>query len=146
MCSGFFVCFLLFLLSSVLDSKNPCNQPVCHKPFQHFALTHSGPEDFEDVLESLEGQLGDKMEWDVIRSIGGNLNMRGLSYKSRKNPHEVGAIIVGEDEGHIAVDITLLDGAVSSFVLEDEGDEKGIQNIMHWFEESINRKGRFASF
>lgn len=86
------------------------------------------------------------MEWDVIRSIGGNLNMRGLSYKSRKNPHEVGAIIVGEDEGHIAVDITLLDGAVSSFVLEDEGDEKGIQNIMHWFEESINRKGRFASF
>jgi hypothetical protein len=61
-----------------------------------------------------------------------------MSYKSKDHPHNVGTIIVGEDKGIIAVDISILDGAIRSFVLEDENDSRGIENITGWFRDSYS--------
>jgi hypothetical protein len=96
------------------------------------------PKDFEEVLESIESDINRLVECDVVRSIGGNFNTRGMSYKSKDHPHNVGTIIVGEDKGNIAVDISILDGAIRSFVLEDENDARGIENITGWFRDSYS--------
>ncbi|HYE09180.1 MAG TPA: hypothetical protein VEF53_03275 [Patescibacteria group bacterium] len=94
--------------------------------------------DFEEVLNTIENQVSSMVECDVVRSIGGNFNTRGMSYKSKDHPQSVGTIIVGEDKGTIAVDISLLDGAVRSFMLEDEHDSEGIGNITSWFRDSYS--------
>jgi hypothetical protein len=94
--------------------------------------------DFEEVLDTIENQVSSLVECDVVRSIGGNFNTRGMSYKSKDHPQNVGTIIVGEDKGTIAVDISLLDGAVRSFMLEDEHDSAGIGNITSWFRDSYS--------
>ncbi len=78
------------------------------------------------------------VECDNVRSIGGNLNTRGMSFKDRDNPNNVGTVIVGEDNEAIAVDISILDGAVRSFTLKDSKDEDGIKNIVGWFEQSYS--------
>jgi hypothetical protein len=101
-------------------------------------MKSSKPKDFEAVLDTIENRVNRLVECDVVRSIGGNFNTRGMSYRSKDNPHEVGTIIVGEDKGIIAVDISLLDGAIRSFVLEDEHDSQGIGNITGWFEHSYS--------
>lgn len=101
-------------------------------------MKHFEPKDFEKVLDTIEHKVSDLMEWDNIRSIGGNFNTRGLSYKSKSNPNEVGTIIVGEDDGAIAVDISLLDGAIRSFVLHNQNDPEGIRNITDWFRSSYS--------
>ncbi len=92
--------------------------------------------DFEDVLNTVEDKINGMVECDDVRSIGGNLNTRGMSYKDMDNPHKVGTIIVGEDKGSIAVDISILDGAVRSFSLTDSSDMDGIETIVGWFEEN----------
>ncbi|HYF84695.1 MAG TPA: hypothetical protein VEB00_16960 [Clostridia bacterium] len=94
------------------------------------------PADFEIVLNTLENQLGSLVECDTVRSIGGNLNTRGMSFKDRANPHKVGTLIVGEDKGSIAVDISILDDAVRSFTIKDSSDEDGIKNIVGWFQQN----------
>ncbi len=96
------------------------------------------PVDFEAVLESIEEQVNDLVEFDDIRSVGGNFNTRGMSFKAKDNPNKTGTIIVGQDEGEIAVDISLLDGAIRSFVLQNEEDEDGINEITEWFEENYS--------
>ena len=96
------------------------------------------PKDFEVVLDTLEDQIDSLVECDDVRSIGGNLNTRGMSFKDRDNPNNVGTVIVGEDKEAIAVDISILDGAVRSFTLKDSKDEDGIKNIVGWFEQSYS--------
>ncbi|MGE5630567.1 MAG: hypothetical protein ACM3TR_05640 [Caulobacteraceae bacterium] len=92
--------------------------------------------DFEAVLNSLEDQIDNLVECDNVRSVGGNLNTRGMSF--RGDPHKVGTVIVGEDRGSIAVDISILDGAVRSFALKDSSDYDGIKNIVGWFEQNYS--------
>jgi|GEM_PF-2969058 len=99
-------------------------------------MEHFEPKAFEEVLDAIQHNISDMVECDVARSIGGNFNTRGMSYKSKDHPHHVGTIFVGEDDGHIAVDISLLDGAVRSFALKDEHDSQGVESITHWFEDS----------
>lgn len=96
------------------------------------------PEDFEEVLDTIEDDISSLVECDIIRSIGGNFDTRGMSYKSKDNPHDVGTIIVGEDKGAIAVDISILDGAIRSFILQNENDSNGIKNITEWFQDSYS--------
>lgn len=93
------------------------------------------PKDFETVLDTVEHKIDDLVQCDIVRSIGGNLNTRDMPYRAKNNHHHVGTIIVGEDDGAIAVDITTLDDAVTSFRLEDENDRNGIQNITDWFQQ-----------
>ena len=94
------------------------------------------PKDFDEVLNTVENSVEKMVECDYVGSIGGNLNTRGMSFKDRDNPHMTGTIIVGEDKDAIAVDISLLDGEVRSFRLEDSADRDGISNIIGWFEEN----------
>ena len=96
------------------------------------------PKDFEVVLDALEDQVDSLVECDNVRSIGGNLNTRGMSFKDRDEPHKVGTVIVGEDKDTIAVDISILDGAIRSFTLKDSADEDGIKNIVGWFEQNYS--------
>lgn len=96
------------------------------------------PEDFEEVLDTIQNNINSLVECDVVRSIGGNFDTRGMSYKSKDDPNDVGTIIVGADKGAIAVDISILDGAIRSFVLENENDSEGIENITGWFRDSYS--------
>jgi hypothetical protein len=96
------------------------------------------PKDFEEVLHAIETHINSMVECDVVRTIGGNFDTKGMSYKSKDHPHHVGTIIVGEDKGTIAVDISILDGAIRSFVLEDENDSGGMENITGWFRDSYS--------
>jgi hypothetical protein len=96
------------------------------------------PKDFEVVLNTLEDQIESFVECDTVRSIGGNLNTRGMSFKDKDDSHKVGTLIVGEDKGSIAVDISILDGAVRSFTIKDSSDGDGIKNIVGWFEENYS--------
>lgn len=97
------------------------------------------PKNFESVLYHIGNQVDSMVECDVVRSIGGNFNTRGMSYISKHNPHDVGTVIVGEDDGAIAVDITTLDDVVTSFILKDENDKDGIENIAEWFQQHYSR-------
>lgn len=101
-------------------------------------MSSIGPKDFEAVLDTLEDQIDNLVECDNVGSIGGNLNTRGMSYKDRSDPHKVGTVIVGEDNGSIAVDITILDGGVRGFVLKSGSDREGIKNIVGWFEQNYS--------
>lgn len=101
-------------------------------------MTKFEPNNFEEVLDTIEDNINSMVECDQVRSIGGNFNTRGMSYKSKDHLHHVGTIIVGEDKGTIAVDISLLDGAVRSFVLKDDHDSEGIENITDWFKDNYS--------
>ena len=101
-------------------------------------MSNFEPANFEAILETIEEQVSELVEFDDIRSVGGNFNTRGMSFKAKDNPHKTGTIIVGEDEGEIAVDISLLDGAIRSFAFEGENDEDVINEITEWFEENYS--------
>lgn len=89
--------------------------------------------DFEKILNIIKLKLSNTIEFEEIRSIESNFDTKGLMYKSGKSSLPDGTIIVGEDNGLIAVDISKADGKIISFVLKDIDDKEGIDNIVNWF-------------
>lgn len=90
-------------------------------------------EDFEKLLDNIRRNLDDVIEFEQIRSIETNFDTKGLMFRSKSNSLSDGTIIVGEDKGAMAVDVSLADGKVISFVLEDLKDREGIDDIISWF-------------
>lgn len=93
-------------------------------------------EDFEKILNVVKHQLMDTVEFEKIRSLESNFDSKGLMYKSRRSSLSDGTIIVGEDNGLIAVDISKADGEVVSFSLKDIDDKDGIENIVNWLSQN----------
>ncbi|KZL90696.1 hypothetical protein [Clostridium magnum] len=93
-------------------------------------------DDFEEILDSIKHKISDFVLCDDIRSIESNFNTKGMVFKVKNNPRKDGTVIVGEDNGVIAVDISLADNAVRNFILDDKNDIDGIKNIVGWFEEN----------
>lgn len=98
------------------------------------------PDDFEKILSNLKSKIKDFLECENIRAIESNFNTKGMIFRSKNDPRKDGTIIVGEDNGLIAVDISVADNAVRSFILEDENDGDGIKNIIGWFEQNYKEK------
>lgn len=97
-------------------------------------MSNFNPDDFEKILERIKPKISDFVECDNIRSIESNFNTKAMIFKS--NGNEDGTIIVGEDNGAIAVDISVTDNNIRSFILEGKNDTEGIKNIVGWFEQN----------
>lgn len=104
------------------------------------------PKDFEEILDIIKGEINNVIECDVIRSIESNFNTKGMKF--RISDEKEGMIIIGEDKGLIAVDITMMNNEVRSFILKDQHDTGGIQNIISWFQKtgSDDYRHRFGFF
>lgn len=97
-------------------------------------MSRLNPDDFEKILEDIRNKIGDFVQCDDIRSIESNFNTKAMIFRSDGNKD--GTIIVGEDNGKIAVDISVTDNAVRSFILGGKGDKEGIKNIVGWLQEN----------
>jgi hypothetical protein len=89
-------------------------------------------EDFEKILGIIKDKLGENIEFEDIRSIESNFDTKGMMFKNKRSSISDGTIIIGEDNGLIAVDISKADGEVISFVLKDIEDKGGINDIINW--------------
>jgi hypothetical protein len=90
-------------------------------------------EDFEKILGTIKDKLRENIEFEDIRSIESNFDTKGMMFKNKRSSVSDGTIIIGEDNGLIAVDISKADGEVISFILKDIEDNAGIDNIISWF-------------
>jgi hypothetical protein len=91
---------------------------------------------FEEILDNLGHEIDKFVDCGAIRSIESNFNTKGMSFSSKNNPDKVGTIFVGENDGAIAVDIDVQDGAIRSLTLSDKNDIKGLENITGWFKDN----------
>lgn len=98
-------------------------------------MTNFNPKDFEKILDSIKTKIENLVECDGIRPIESNFNTKSMMFRT-KNSDKEGMIVVGEDEEFIAVDISVIDGDVRSFILKDQYDVGGINNIVGWFEQN----------
>lgn len=99
-------------------------------------MSDFNPDDFERILDHIKHKISNFVVCDDIRSIESNFNTKGMIFKAKNDPKKDGTVIMGEDKGLIAVDISVADNAVRSFILEDKSDIDGIKNIIGWFEEN----------
>ncbi|MBL4937192.1 hypothetical protein JK636_15805 [Clostridium sp. YIM B02515] len=90
-------------------------------------------EDFQNILDAIKDKLKDNIEFEKIKSIESNFDTKGMMFKRRGSSLSDGTIIVGEDNGFIAIDVSKADNEVISFVLKDINDKTGIENIINWF-------------
>ncbi|MDF2504289.1 MULTISPECIES: hypothetical protein [Clostridium] len=91
--------------------------------------------DFDKILNNIKYKIGSVAECDSVRSIESNLDTKGMMFKSKSNPIKNGMLIIGEDKGSIAVDISIDDNSsVRSFILKNKYDTDGVNNIVKWFE------------
>lgn len=95
-------------------------------------------EDFEKLLSIIKKNVDGAVEFGAIRSIESNFDTKGMAFKSKKGPLYNGTIIVGEDNGSMAIDVSRADGEVISFVIKDLKDKDGVENIIGWF--NVNYK------
>jgi hypothetical protein len=95
-------------------------------------MSNFNPDDFEKILEHIKKIISDLIECDNIKSIESNFNTKGMKFKSKCSTNKDGMIIVGEDNGLIAVDISTND-AIRNFILKNQFDTEGINNIVGWF-------------
>jgi hypothetical protein len=93
-------------------------------------------EDFEKILSIIKKNVNGAIEFGAIRSIESNFDTKGLAFKSKKSSLSDGTIIVGENNGLIAIDVSKADGEVISFVIKELEDKDGINNIISWFSEN----------
>ncbi|MFT8314408.1 MAG: hypothetical protein ABF633_09120 [Clostridium sp.] len=99
-------------------------------------MSDFNPHDFEKILNNIKHKTSTFVECDTVKPIESNLNTKSMMFKSKNNTKKDGMIIVGEDKGLIAVDISGADNAVRSFVLRNQYDIDGINNIIIWFKEN----------
>lgn len=92
-------------------------------------------EDFEKILDIIKDKLKGNIEFEEIRSIESNFDTKGMMFKRRESSLSDGTIIIGEDKGLIAVDVSKPDNEVISFVLKDINDKAGLENIINWFQD-----------
>jgi hypothetical protein len=93
-------------------------------------------EDFEEILNTINAQLSDIIEFEEPRSIESNLDTKGMMFKKKGNSLSDGTIIIGEDDSLIAVDISIADGEVVSFIIKDIEDREGIENVILWLRDN----------
>lgn len=93
---------------------------------------HIHHEDFEKILYIIKNRLSENIEFEDIKSIESNFDTKGMIFKHKRSSTSDGTIIIGEDNGLIAVDISKADGKVISFVLKDIMDNGGLDNIINW--------------
>lgn len=99
-------------------------------------MSDFNPHDFEKILKNIKHKISALVECDTVKPIESNLNTKSMMFKSKNNLKKDGMIIVGEDRGLIAVDISIADNAVRSFILKNQYDINGINNIVGWFEQN----------
>ncbi|MCT8977136.1 hypothetical protein N4T77_11025 [Clostridium sp. CX1] len=97
-------------------------------------MNNFSPDDFEEILDHIKHNINDFVDCNDIRSIESNFNTKAMVFNGKENRD--GTVIVGEDNGVIAVDISVTDNAVRSFILKDKSDTGGIENIIGWFKEN----------
>lgn len=96
-------------------------------------MSNFSPDDFEEILDIIHASIESYTKCDSTRSIESNFNTKGMIFNSINTPMMDGTIIVGEDNGYIAVDISLANGQVISFNLKGKDDLEGIKRIDNWF-------------
>jgi hypothetical protein len=99
-------------------------------------VSHIDHEDFDKILESIKTRLEDTVEFEEIRAIESNFDTKGMMFKSNGNKSSDGTIIVGEDNGLIAIDVSKADGEVVSFIMKDLEDDDGMEIIIKWFQDN----------
>lgn len=99
-------------------------------------MSDFNPDDFEEILNIIRVSIDSYTKCDDTRSIESNFNTKGMIFNSPNIPSMNGTIIIGEDNGYIAVDISHANGEVTSFILRDQNDLEGIKRITEWFEEN----------
>lgn len=98
-------------------------------------MSDFNPHDFEKILNHIKHKISNVVECGDIRSIESNFNTKGMIFKSHSDSKKDGTIIVGEDKGLIAIDISIADNEIRSFILRNQWDMDGIKNIVGWFEQ-----------
>lgn len=99
-------------------------------------MSDFNPDDFEELLNLIRENIGNYTVCDNTRSIESNFNTKSMIFNSLDLPTMNGTVIVGEDNGYIAVDISLANGQVISFNLKNENDLEGIKRIKEWFRQN----------
>ncbi|AGK97500.1 hypothetical protein [Clostridium pasteurianum] len=103
-------------------------------------MSDFNPHDFDKILNNIKHKISTFVECDTVKPIESNLNTKSMMFKPINNIKKDGMIIVGEDKGSIAVDISGADNAVRSFILRNQYDIDGINNIIIWFKENYALK------
>jgi hypothetical protein len=101
-------------------------------------MENFSPDDFEKILDEIRDNVDSSIHCNKIRAIESNFNTKGMSFNSKHNPNRNGIVIVGEEKGAIAADISSHDGTVKSFIMRDEKDFEGIKNIVGWLKENYD--------
>ncbi|MDP4087815.1 MAG: hypothetical protein Q8930_00940 [Bacillota bacterium] len=101
-------------------------------------MSNFSPDDFEAIIDNVRKKINDFIECDNTRAIESNLNTKSMVFEARGSEEVNGAVIIGEDNGQIAVDISVPDGSVRSFILKDKNDRSGINNIIGWFRQNYS--------
>ncbi|MDF2673236.1 MAG: hypothetical protein K0R09_1501 [Clostridiales bacterium] len=96
-------------------------------------MNNLNPDNFEELLNVIRANIDNYTKCDNIRSIESNFNTKSMIFNSIGIPSMDGTIIIGEDNGYIAVDISLANGQVISFNLKNANDLEGIRRISDWF-------------
>lgn len=97
-------------------------------------MSSFNPDNFEEILNIIRRSIDNYTKCDDTRSIESNFNTKCMIFNSPDNPSMNGTIIIGGDNDYIAVDISIANGQVASFILRDENDLEGIKRIIEWFE------------
>lgn len=95
-------------------------------------------EDFGEILNKIKERVEDNVYCGEIKAIESNFDTKGMMFKANNGEGEDGTVIVGEDNGYIAIDISLSDGSVRSFKIKNIEDKEGIKNIIGWFNKNYN--------
>lgn len=101
-------------------------------------MSHIRHENFETILKVIKDKLSDFIEFEEIRSIESNFDTKAIMFKKKGKSLSDGTIIVGEDKGLIAIDVSKSNGEVISFVIEDNEDSDGINNIILWLHDNYS--------
>lgn len=99
-------------------------------------MNNFSPDDFENIIENIRKKINNLVKCDDTRAIESNFNTKSMIFEKKDSEDVNGAVIVGEDNGLITVDISIPDGTVRSFILKNKNDEPGVNNIVGWFLEN----------
>lgn len=102
-------------------------------------MNNLNSDNFEELLNIIRASIDNYAKCNGTRSIESNLNTRGMVFNSINIPSMDGTVIVGEDNGYIAVDVCLANGQVISFNLKDKNDIQGIKRITDWFKSNFGK-------
>jgi hypothetical protein len=100
-------------------------------------MSNLKPDDFEEILNTIKRGTDSFLQYGDIWAIESNFNTKGIKFNAKKEPGVEGMVIAGEDNGAVAIDISVGDGAVRSVILRDKDDEDAIHNVVGWLQDQF---------